>query len=466
MFIEKITTPGLAHHSYLLGDGGEAVVIDPRRDCTVYLERARAAGQRIRYVLETHRNEDYVVGTRELNRLTGAEMYHADPDLEYRYGQPVHDSQSWKVGGLTLRAIHTPGHTPGSMSYLLEEQSGGPWMVFCGDVCFAGDVGRVDLLGTDRMEEMAQKLYESLFERLFPLGDEVILCPAHGAGSVCGSTIADRAWTTIGLERRVNPKLQNEDRDAFVAAVAHAQPRPPYFRRIEALNLHPPGLEERSWAAPLDLNTFAEKKAAGSVIDIRSVEAYGGGHLPDALALWASGLASFGGWFLSYDQDLVLVADDAHSAESAHAAELQLLRMGYDRICGYLSGGLNEWHKAGRPIRRLEMVSPPELCRRLDGGEQIRLLDVRRRAERRQEGRLAGAKEIPLEDFAANPAQTAASLEKSSAQSPLCVFCGSGLRSTLAASLLERNGHTDLMVVLGGTQGWSSTRCPLEKTSK
>jgi hydroxyacylglutathione hydrolase len=453
MLFERFESEGLSHYSYLVGDGGEAAVIDPRRDCEIYLDRARAADHRIRYVLETHRNEDYLIGSRELSRLTGAETYHADAHLSYEYGQPARDQQSWSLGGLELRAIHTPGHTEGSMSYLLEDSGGAPWMVFCGDLCFAGDVGRVDLLGEDRMEEMAQSLYESLFERILPLGDEVILCPAHGSGSVCGSSIADRVWTTIGMERRYNPKLQNQDRDAFVAATAHAQPRPPYFRRMEELNLRPPLLAERSWMMPLGPDELAEEAEDGLVLDVRSVEAFGGSHIPGSLSIWADGVAAYGGYFLPYDKKILLV----YGSEDPAEMERRLLRMGYDNVSGYLAGGLIGWHKAARDTRRFEMISPPEACRRLDSEEGLRLLDVREEGERDSEGRLGSAAEIPLPQLA----DRIHAIEKGG---PICVFCGSGLRSTIAASLLEREGHERLMVTLGGTKGWSSTTCPLRSS--
>ena len=178
----------MAHYSYLIGDDGEAAVIDPRRDCTIYIDRAARAGYRILHVLETHRNEDYVIGSVELAARTGAAVYHADAQWDYTYGQAVEDAQTWQVGRLELEAIHSPGHTPGSMSYLLRTPEGSPWTVFTGDALFAGDVGRVDLLGEERLEEMAGLLYETLFDKLLALPDDLIVCPAHGAGSVCGNT--------------------------------------------------------------------------------------------------------------------------------------------------------------------------------------------------------------------------------------------------------------------------------------
>jgi len=208
MLFERVESEGLAHYSYIVGDGNEAVVIDPRRDCEIYPKMASKEGMRITSVFETHRNEDYVVGSVELSSRTGAEIWHADGQLDYRYGEAIEDGMTMRIGRFKLEAISTPGHTPGSMSYLLRDAGGDPWVVFTGDALFAGDLGRVDLLGMDRVEEMARQLYDSVFEKLLPLGDEVIACPAHGAGSVCAASIADRKWTTLGIERNRKPKLQ------------------------------------------------------------------------------------------------------------------------------------------------------------------------------------------------------------------------------------------------------------------
>ncbi len=216
MFMERIISEGIAHLSYIIMGSGEAWVIDPRRDCEIYLEKTHKKGIRITHILETRRNEDYVIGSLELASRTGAKIWHADSQLDYQYGYPVEEGQEWKLSGLKLEAIHTPGHTPGSMSYLLRDTGGAPWMVFCGDTLFSGDVGRVDLLGMAKARELAGMLYDTIFRKLLPLGDGVIVCPAHGAGSVCGSSITDRPWTTIGLERKLNPMLQFQARDAFI----------------------------------------------------------------------------------------------------------------------------------------------------------------------------------------------------------------------------------------------------------
>ena len=295
MLFERIISEGLAHYSYLIGDGNMAVVIDPRRDCQIYIDRAYRAGMRIAHILETHRNEDYVVGSVELAARTGAAVWHADAELPYAYGRPAEDGQTWEIGGHVLQAISTPGHTPGSTSYLLRDPAGFPWVVFTGDTLFAGDVGRVDLPGLDIMAEMANAQYDSLFDKLLPLGDEVIVCPGHGAGSVCGAGIVDRAWTTLGIERKHNPKLRFVDRAEFVERIGVALDRPPYFRRTEVLNLEGAPLSSLPLPAPLAPARYAEVARDSIVLDTRSEYSYCATSVPGSIFVWSSGVPSYAG---------------------------------------------------------------------------------------------------------------------------------------------------------------------------
>jgi hydroxyacylglutathione hydrolase len=453
MLFERIESEGLAHYSYLIGDGGEAVVIDPRRDCTVYVDRAARAGYRILHVLETHRNEDYLIGSVGLAARTGAKVYHADAQWDYEYGRAVEDAQTWKVGRLELEAIHSPGHTPGSMSYLLRDPDGSPWVVFTGDALFAGDVGRVDLLGVERMKEMAGLLYETLFDKLLALPDDLIVCPAHGAGSVCGSRIAERVWTTVGLERRLNPKLRYVNRDDFVQNVARALERPPYFRRMEVLNLtgDAPWVGSEPVPVPLAVDDFVQRARDGSVVDTRDELGFGAAHVPGALSIWFGGLSSFAGWFLSYDAPLLLV----NATDDPLPAARRLIRMGYDGLAGCLSGSMLAWHTAGRRSEAIELVTVQELCHRLDAGEGAWILDVRSEEELADAGRIADAHHIHITRLPAHLAEVPR-------EQKVMVFCGSGLRSMIAASLLKREGWQDVAVVLGGLSGWSSTTCPIE----
>ncbi len=446
MLFERIESPGLAHYSYLIGDQREALVIDPRRDCGVYVDKATRAGYRLTTILETHRNEDYVIGSVELAARIGAEIWHADGELDYQYGNAVQDGQEWRVGRLEIRAIHTPGHTPGSMSYLLHDPDGEPWIVFTGDALFAGDVGRVDLPDDISKEEMARLLYHSLFDRLLPLGDDVIVCPAHGAGSVCGSEIAERVWTTLGLERRRNPQLQYTEEQAFVEHVAQTLERPPYFRRMERLNLEgAPLLGTLPAPTPLTPGAFEEQMASAVVVDTRDEVAFGGAHVPDALSIWQEGLASFAGWFLPYDKPLLLVTSHADPTPEVRT----LLRIGYDDLVGTLSGGMLPWHMSGRESAAIELVAVQKLSRRLGAGDAGWLLDVRGQEEIKEEGGLLGGHHVHLTQL---PDQ-AGEIPR---DQPVYVFCGSGLRSMIAASFLQREGWEQLAVVLGGTRAWET----------
>jgi len=454
MLFERIESQGLAHYSYLIGDGREALVIDPRRDCSVYVERAARAGYGIVHVLETHRNEDYVVGSVELAARTGADVWHADAQWDYVYGQAVEDGQTWKVGRLELEAIHSPGHTPGSMSYLLRDPGGSPWMVFTGDALFAGDVGRVDLLGVERLEEMAGLLYETLFDKLLALPDDLIVCPAHGAGSVCGSAIAERVWTTIGLERRLNPRLQYTHRDDFVHNVAQMLERPPYFRRMEELNLErPPLVGPGPVPLPLAMDDFVQQAQDCIVVDTRDEMGFGAAYVPDALSIWFGGLASFAGWFLPYDVPVLLVNETDDPVPAAR----RLIRLGYDGLAGYLAGGMHAWHTAGRRSEAIDLVTVQDLCHRLDTGQEAWILDVRKEEELESQGHIAGAHHIHI-------TQLPAHLTEVPRERRITVFCGSGLRSMIGASLLKREGWEDVAVVLGGLSGWSSTTCPIDLT--
>ncbi len=452
MQIERIVTPGLAHYSYIIADGGRAAVIDPRRDVEVYLAWLRDHGARLERIFETHRHEDFIVGSVELARLSGATIHHAEAQLDHPHGEAVYGGESWRLGGLTIEALATPGHTPGSISYLVREPAGEPWLVFTGDTLFAGDLGRVDLPGVERMEEMAGLLYDSLQERLLPLGDGVIVCPAHGAGSVCGAGITERPWTTIGLERRLNPKLRHSDRAAFIEAVAVELERPPYFRRSEEWNLHgPPPLATRLRPPALSPDEFAEYGAQAQLVDTRPVGCFAAAHPPGSLSLARPVLAGHAGWLLDYERPILLITPLDGPVE-----EIDLLRrMGFDNLGGVLAGGMTAWEMAGRPLAAVETLTTRELCALLDSGERPELLDVRSEEELESQGRIAGARHIPLTRLAGR-------LDELDGEAETVIFCGSGIRSMSAAALLRRAGVDRPRVALGGLSAWSSTACPLE----
>lgn len=455
MLFERIESSGLAHYSYLVGDRGEALVIDPRRDCQVYVDKTARTGYQIAHILETHRNEDYVIGSLELAARTGAEIWHADKQMDYEYGRPVSDGNEWKVGRLKVQAIHSPGHTPGSMSYLLYDLDGSPWVAFTGDALFAGDVGRVDLMGMDQAEKMAGWLYTTLFDKLLPLGDHIIVCPAHGAGSVCGSAIADRVWTTMGLERRHNPKLQHTRREEFVSNVARELERPPYFRRMEEWNLKgPPLLGTLPVPKALSPEAFEEARAESFVLDSRPTLCFASAHVPKSLSIWPGGLASFAGWYLSDDRPLLLV----NQAEDPLPTVRPLIRMGYDDLVGYLAGGMLAWHTAGYESNSIETITVQDLCRRLDANEEPWILDVRSAEELEHDGEIPGAHHIHVTQLHRHLAELSDDIPWAQM---VTIFCGSGVRSMIAASMLQSTGWPNVRVVLGGLSGWNSASCPI-----
>ncbi|MFP4563071.1 MAG: MBL fold metallo-hydrolase [Spirochaetia bacterium] len=453
MLFKRYKTPGIAHFSYLIGDGGAAAVIDPKRDVDEYIEDAVKEGFRISRIFETHRNEDYLIGSTALAAKTGAEIWHADAGLAYRYGKPVENGQTWEFGGRTFEAIATPGHTPGSMSYVLHDPSGEPWMVFTGDTLFAGDTGRTDLLGEDRIEELAEYLHDSLFEKILPLGDGVIVCPAHGSGSVCGSGIIDREWTTIGLERKLNPKLQASGREDFIRKAGSVLPRPPYFRSMEERNLEESAAEDGlPLPVPLDPDSFEHHARDAVVVDTRKETSYGGGHIPGSLSLWAGGIPSFAGWFIEPGTPILLVNEDDDYSE----VRKSLLRIGFDNILGYLSGGMISWYTAGKPVALMRTVSAGDFCTEIDSGGDFWVLDIRDPEELESEGVVRGAHNIPL-------TQLPGRMDEVPKNKRIDIFCSSGLRSMAAASLLERAGYDSVEVIYGGVQAWNSTTCPVEE---
>ena len=454
MLFEKIKTPGLAHNSYIIGDGGQAAVIDPRRDVDVYLSRAVEAGYKIVNVLETHRNEDYLIGSLEIKEKTGAKIWHADDYVDYQYGAPVEDGQEFQIGRLKIEALHTPGHTPGSFSYVLYGYEGEPWMVFTGDALFAGDVGRVDFLGEDKLDHTAGQLYDSVFNKILPLGDEVILCPAHGSGSVCASAISDREWTTLGIERNLNPKLQYTDKDKFIDNVGKMLEYPPYFENMEKYNkLGPEPLSQYQKPASLTPEEISDLRQDENtyIIDVRTEVSFASAHIPGSISIPLPNLTGFIGWFVPVGARVILISEGEYPTEAIN----HLYRTGYDNIAGYLGGGLIDWHMAGKSSSTVNTVRVKELCHLLDTDpDQKYILDIRAEEEIKEEGEIADAINIHL-------TQLLDHLDELPRKKEIFIFCGSGLRSITAGSLLKRNGFDKVNVVLGGLIAWSSTTCPI-----
>lgn len=449
MIFERIKSEGLAHLSYFVGSGNEAIVIDPRRDCQIYFDIARREGMKIKYIFETHRNEDYVIGSLELKELTDAEIYHGK-GVDFKYGIFVSDGQEFNFGSMKLTALHTPGHTDESMSYALTDPDSGkaPLMVFTGDALFVGDVGRTDLYGPEEIPRMAANLYESIFNKILPLGDGVILCPAHGAGSLCGGAISKREYSTLGLERIQNPALQRTDKEEFIKFKLEEKLEfPPYFKKMEQYNLQGPpllkGLPVPELLFPKEFVKEMEKGAM--VVDTRMPHSFGGAHIKGSYGIWLKGLPYYAGWVLPYDKPILLVLEEKDQLETAVS---YLVRIGYDSIAGFLNGGISSWYMKALPVESLNLISVQSLKDKIEKNEEMVILDVRR-DEEWEKGHIEGARHVYVGHLEEN-------LDKVPRNSPIIVYCDSSRRSNIAASILKKKGYDMVYNVLGSMTAWKN----------
>ena len=442
----------LAHASYLIGDGGEAVVVDPSRDVQMYLDEAAAHGLKIVAILETHLHADFVSGHRELAARTGATIgIGARAEAGYPH-RALAEGDEIRFGGAAIRALETPGHTPEHLAYLVYENANdaAPWAVLTGDALFVGDVGRVDILSSRlSVHELAGMLYDSVHGKLLALPDTTRVYPAHGAGSLCGRSISKDTWSTIGRERMMNPALQPVTREAFIADVTRDVPETPvYFLHSRDTNQAGPSLDaERPLPPHLSPAEVRARVQAGAVlIDTRTAVAFAIGHPAGALYVGLDGqYASWVGTLVRPDQDIVLLADPAREEE----AVMRLARVGYERVIGFLDGGIEAWSAAGLPKGSAKLVSLMK-----DGvPDGVKVLDVRRDGEWR-EGHLPGSVHAPLHRL---PEQVA-SLDR---DAEWLIVCAGGYRSFIAASILERAGFTHVRAAHDGTDAWRRAGRPL-----
>ncbi|HEX7681623.1 MAG TPA: MBL fold metallo-hydrolase [Thermoanaerobaculia bacterium] len=420
----------LAHASYLIADGGEAVVVDPQRDVDQYVEAAQRLGVTIKYVIETHLHADFVSGHRELSARGGAEIvFGARANAAFPH-RAVQDGEVLRVGGLELQAIETPGHTPESISWLVSE-NGQPSKLMTGDTLFIGDVGRPDLAGSRGFttEQMASMLYDSLRTKILTLPDDVEVWPAHGAGSACGKNISSDTYSTIGTQRRTNWAMQPMTREEFIETLTAGLAAPPrYFPRDAELNRMGPGVLSEISAAPLPRESLNPNAL---ILDVRDAEAFGRRHIAGAINIGLDGnFASWCGTLLPFDAPIVIVADDGVSASQS---VMRLARVGIEDIAGCITS-----------LDGFATASLPQLTvRDLD---DIAVLDVRRRAEF-WEGHVTAAVNVPLDELPDR-------LSEIDRDRPLAVICAGGYRSSIAYSLLARAGFMNVMNVQGGTDEW------------
>lgn len=453
MLFEKIKSDILAHNSYIIGAGGEAAVIDPRRDCQVYTNIAEAWNMKITKIFETHKNEDYVSGSRELARPTGAEILHGKRE-EFGFGTGVSEGETFGIGSVELEVLETPGHTQESISLLLRDRSVSDalLMIFTGDALFAGEVGRTDLAGEDQRREMSEMLYASLHEKILTLDDGVIVCPAHGAGSVCGGKISEREYTTIGFEAATNRLLSLEKKEFVEYKVNERLYEPPYFAKMRELNKSGPpliyNLPHLRAVSAREIRSLVDQGA--QIVDIRSPTGFAGGHIPGSINIWRTGLPLFMGYFLNYEDPIVLVDD--FNLDLDHVVR-HFVRLGYDNIAGYLAGGFPAWFKQGERSERTRTWSPGDLAEHLDD-PSVYILDVRDISHRDEKGHIRGSHHTYVGHLEEH-------LNEIPRDKQIVVHCDAGFKGSLAASILQKHGFRNVTNLLGGTIGWEAANYPL-----
>lgn len=463
MVFQGVQTEGIAQLSYLVGDDGSgtAAVVDPRPDVEVYLELSRKFGVAITHVFETHIHADFLSGARELvDRIGSAKLCASgEADASYDFDlQKIKGGDRFEFGSAVLTARHTPGHTPEHLSYeLSEKDSDQPWGVLTGDSLFVGSAGRPDLLGEEETEELTKQLFHTLRDYYLKLHDGVIVYPCHGAGSACGADIGERPMSTIGYERRTNAFLQHEDFDDFREFVQQgAPPVPQQYPILKKVNARGPQLiggSPRVPGLPPKLFQAAIEKGKSQLVDTRQMLAFGGGHIPGAVNIGdRPELSVWAGDMLDYEKPILLVVDDETQLDwiAWHFAFV-----GLTNFTGYLAGGMKAWENAGLPLKTLPQLPVQQLA---DERDRFQLLDVRAPSEFKG-NRIPGAKH----QFVAEMRDGVNGELDLDRKKPTAVYCGSGYRASIAASLLQREGFEEVYNVPGSMLAWKNQGYEVEE---
>lgn len=460
MKIKRFEVRGLAQYSYVISANGCAAVIDAIRDTDRYTEYALQEGLEINYILETHIHADFAAGSTALAQMTGAQLAFSayDQGERYSYSMPhlsLASGDVLEIETIRLQALHTPGHTPEHLSFVLfdtERNASEPVAIFSGDFLFVGSLGRPDLLGDEASKDLAHKLYDSLHNRIATLPDGVQVYPGHGAGSLCGAGMSERADSTLGYERKAN-QLFKLNEDQFVREIlATVPPMPSYYPRMKELNAQGaplltsiPGASALTWMELSELMTHPDV----SVLDLRRPEAYGGAHIAGSINIGAGqNLSLWAGWMLDPGKRIVIVNDKGDDESSRRA----LIRVGLDNIVGFLAKGIPTWIDAGLDFSRITQLSASEVKNR---GEATEVVDVRSDKEW-VGGHIDGALHIMLGDL---PKQ----LSQLPRDRSLVTVCGSGYRSSIAASVLAQQGFGDVSNMNGGMTAWDQQKLPKTK---
>lgn len=464
MFTQQFFIEGLGCASYIVGceAKGIAAVIDPDREVQKYIETAQSRGLKITHIIETHLHADHVSGNSDLAARTGAEIYlHEASDAEFPHNKVKQDDVI-ELGNIRLNVLHTPGHTPESITLLVTDTTRAeePWLALTGDTLFVGDIGRPDLVGVEAARGLAGDMHESLNQKILPLNDSLLIYPGHGAGSLCGKSIGSMRSTTLGFERKYNPSLTPRAKDVFVEfATSDLPEQPGNHTRIKAMNrkgVQPLGKVEQKPLSIKESIPFFQRGAG--LLDTRSKEEYVTAHVPGSVHLEAdSQLSNRIGFVFPPDAPMILILEDASKYEQV---VYSLARVGYENVVGFLTEGLDVWERMGLPItsgdiKDIEPVELNDLLKSCSNGDCPKVIDVREPWEFKQ-GRVPGAILMPL-------GQLSSRISELDPAHPVAVICASGNRSQSAAALLGQKGFKTVYNVVGGTGAWIQSGMEVER---
>ncbi len=458
MYVEQLYTGCLSEAAYYIESEGEAAIIDPLRDIDEYLHLANERKTKIKYIFETHFHADFVSGHIDLGKATGAPIVYG-PNTVTKFPVLVaKDGEKFKIGKITIEVLHTPGHTLESSCYLLKDEKGKDYCVFTGDTLFVGDVGRPDLAQKGdklTMQDLAGMMYDSIHKKLFPLADDVIVYPAHGAGSACGKALAKETFSTIGEQKKHNYALEAKTKEEFIQKVTEGIAAPPQYFPINA-QINKEGYESLDEVLEQGLKALpvAEFKAKATddtiILDTRNETEFVKGFVPGSVNIGLNGrFAEWAGSLLPFDKAIYLVTDPGKEKETI----VRLARVGFEKIKGYLEGGFEAWKNSGEKTDMIVDVEPDELLMDMQFDKNLVVLDVRKENEY-AEGHLPDAMNIPLSEMT-DPASMANIEEGHN----LYVHCAGGYRSVIACSLLKRQGIHNLRNIAGG---WNAIKAQEE----
>jgi glyoxylase-like metal-dependent hydrolase (beta-lactamase superfamily II)/rhodanese-related sulfurtransferase len=466
MFVQQLYTGCISEAAYYIESNGIAAIIDPLRDIDAYLQLAKQRKATIQYIFETHFHADFVSGHLDLAAATGASIVYG-PNTVTKFEVTVaKDNQVFQIGNASIQVLHTPGHTLESSCYLLKDEAGKDYAVFTGDTLFVGDVGRPDLAQKDNeitIEDLAGMLYDSLHEKIMPLADDVIVYPAHGAGSSCGKNLGSETFSTIGTQKQTNYALQPQTKENFIIAVTDGLAAPPQYFPINA-KINKEGYESldavlANGMKALSVAAFKEQITTFEpiILDTRNATVFTQGFVPGSISIGLEGrFAEFAGSILPFDQAILLVCEPGTEKESI----VRLARVGFENIIGHLAGGYNAWVDANETPDLIIDVEADELAMDIPFDPNMVIVDVRKTSEF-DKGHIKEALTIPLDELT-DPA----SMANFDDNQNIYIHCAGGYRSVIASSLIKRQGIHNIRNVVGGFKAISelSDKFDIEET--